>query len=64
MIWIVTIWTSKVDPGKLDDAELLYPKLTTVLASLYGPNSPETLSAAPGPSWLNNLRNTWRIWTT
>ena len=32
--------------GKSEDAELLYQKLTTVLASVYGESSPETLSAA------------------
>lgn len=32
--------------GKLEDAELLYERLSSILLSVYGENSPELLSAA------------------
>lgn len=32
--------------GKFEDAELLYERLSSILLSVYGENSPELLSAA------------------
>lgn len=47
LILVLKCFDLKLDlRGKLDDAEVLYEKLTRVLAAVYGETSPETLSAA------------------